>query len=355
MTNNLNERIWESSGSSSIGLSQSSESNVNDEAQTVLLISCLEQVQTSLRRYQECKDFLSAKAMQEEENALEQAYVSTQPIDHIQVHGRHIDNSSTFAAAAAALDNHKASDDYYDHGYVRDKEDYDQGYTMDQSFLSHFRESDEPYASWHLDPRKDFKANQSKLKTGISMEQIRQLCNERKMKRWVEKNPQNSVHGIKEDPLKLRPEMLTLDDATQEDDLLEGAATEEPKEAEDHAEESSARLKVEESKPTTSLELKESKSSSPMGVEENGGQKENFECIQTSGDKGNDDIGNEEEGGKAVQVKKDEQDEKVSAKAEKDDDKDDNDDKDALSDESWEEIPEHGIANLLVEDENGLE
>ncbi|KAG0212388.1 hypothetical protein B0O80DRAFT_469558 [Mortierella sp. GBAus27b] len=187
MAEYLTERIWEESENqasyniyASSSSSYASRSHPKNDAEIAAFISCQEQIQSALKRYEEVRDYLKAKDLQDEEVQDNHAYRSSHPYEHEEDlesvaaivaaslnagHG-HIDSSSTYAAAAAALDD---EDDLYSYN------DYDYG--------SHLRRSEQPLV-WQLDPREDFKAGQKKMKKGISSEERRRLDLERQQEKY---------------------------------------------------------------------------------------------------------------------------------------------------------------------------
>ncbi|KAI1318240.1 hypothetical protein EDD11_006936 [Mortierella claussenii] len=307
MAEYLSERIWDDSGDSAAryhifdnSSSRSQPKTADEEAQIAAFLSCNEQIQSALRRYRECKDFLSAKAIQEEENLHEHAYTSTHPIgdglSSLRVPEHRIDGSSTYAAAAAALGDYRAGNDYADDTYENSA---DEGHTLGQS---HLRRSEQPLV-WKLDPREDFKAGQSKIKKGMSMEERQRISRERGLERLAERHQLNGVHGITEDPLKIRPEMLTLDDATMDDDLLE---------------ESVVALEGDALKARATIPASE-------------GDEDRLERINN----------------RLTDEAEDEQEHTQNPSKDAEGDAD----KGVLSDDSWEEIPEQGVLSLSIADD----
>ncbi|KAG0306467.1 hypothetical protein BGZ98_002347 [Dissophora globulifera] len=312
MSDYLAERIWEDSGDTSSyyqtydsSSSRPQHKTADEEAQIAVFIACNEQIQSAIRRYDEFKDVLYVKKIQEEETARDRAYNSlfssrnlnedeeeelddlysastdSRSRNFIQTNSigmrdnhRHIDSSSTYAAAAVAL------------GDIGDDEDdeygLDSGSSSSNSRVHHLRKSKQPLV-WKLDPREDFKATQSKVKKDRTIEERRQI----QLERMVEKSPRNGVHGLTPDPLELTPDMLSPDD---------------DKKAEEEA-----------PKPEETI----TKPEEPTTVEQ-AEQKEEEETSSVAVD----------------HVK----------------DQEENEDAGVLSDDSWEEIPEQGIVNMSIED-----
>ncbi|KAG0350301.1 hypothetical protein BC939DRAFT_455600 [Gamsiella multidivaricata] len=270
MSDYLSERIWQDSGDS-LSPYQAFESSslrpqpktTDEEAQIAAFISCNEQIQTALRRYDEIQDFLQAKQMQEGENTRDAAYRSSHSTDVL---------NDTYTAAAAALDDRDADED---------------GYTLQ----THLRKSEQPLI-WKLDPREDFKAGQAKMKKGLTSEEWRK----KDLERMMEKCPQNGIHGMAEDPLRITPEMLSLDDATEDENSGSGEFT-----------------------------AAAARATAPViEVDEDGLERINNRAL----------------------AQEDEQSEEAAAAEEEE-----KDDKGVLSDDSWEEIPEQGMVGLSVDDD----
>ncbi|KAF9108562.1 hypothetical protein BGX27_008283 [Mortierella sp. AM989] len=220
MSSYLSARIWNDSGDSNTryqlfdsSSSRAPQKTVDEEIQIATFISCNEQIQVAIRRFNEFKDYLSAKSLQETELAGEDAYRSSYATDDFgrEIPSR-IDPSSTYTAAAVTLDDGDDDDD--------ENEGYGEGKTIN----THLRRSEQSLV-WKLDPREDFKAGQTKMKK-INLDEWRKNA----MVRHMEKDPRNGVHGLIEDPYKITPEMLSDDDipkgeASQEESAVESAAT----------------------------------------------------------------------------------------------------------------------------------
>ncbi|KAF8925983.1 hypothetical protein BGZ58_000295, partial [Dissophora ornata] len=301
MTDYLSERIWYDSSNDSSpyqtfdsSSSRSQQKTVDEEAQIAAFITCNEQVQASIRRYNELKDFLQAKQMQEDEDAGDRAYMASHAIDNdddaenntfgtSRAVSDRIDRSSTYTAAAVALGDVDVEDDFGEDG--------------SGARQSHLRKSEQPLV-WKLDPREDFKATQSKMKKVPNVQERRKID----MERHMEKHPRNGVHGMTPDMSVVTPDMLSPDD-----DFLE------------KAEGANASL-VEPSAPV-------------VEVDEDGLER----------------INNHPE----VVEEEEEEDEKVEEKNRNDNDDggvlSDDEDEAVLSDDSWEEIPAQGIVNLSIE------
>ncbi|KAF9362070.1 hypothetical protein BGX26_004155 [Mortierella sp. AD094] len=215
MSNYLSVRIWDDSGDSNSryqifnsSSSRAQQKTVDEEAQIAAFISCNEQIQAAIERFNVFKDFLSAKSLQETELVGERAYSSSHPLDDFNyvIPGR-IDPSSTYTAAAVALDD-------------GDDDNESEGYGEGGSVNTHLRRSEQPLV-WKLDPREDFKASQTKMKK-TNYEEWRKNA----LVRHMEKNPRNGVHGLVEDPFEIRPEMLSQDDTPKDDKSQEEGAEE---------------------------------------------------------------------------------------------------------------------------------
>ncbi|KAF9386027.1 hypothetical protein BGX21_000911 [Mortierella sp. AD011] len=213
MANYLSIRIWDDSDDSNTRYqvfntagSLAPQKTADEEAQIAAFISCNEQIQVAIKRFNEFKDFLSAKSLQETELIGERAYSSRHPLDDINyVIPSRIDSSSTYTAAAVALDNGDGDDD-------------------ESEGNTHLRRSEQPLV-WKLDPREDFKASQTKMKK-TNYEEWRKNS----LVRHMEKSPRNGVHGLVEDPYEIKPEMLSQDDTpkndkSEDEDVEETAAT----------------------------------------------------------------------------------------------------------------------------------
>ncbi|KAF8963967.1 hypothetical protein BGZ46_000879 [Entomortierella lignicola] len=201
MSNYLSARIWDDSDDSNSryqlfdsSTSRSAQKTAEEEAQIASFIACNEEIQVALKRYNEFKDLMSAKRLQETELVEDHAYQSR----HGFVSGSRIDPSSTYTSAAVTLDD---GDD-------------------DEDIDTQLRRSEQPVV-WKLDPREDFRANQAKMKK-FNQEEYARASDIR----WAEKSPRNGVHGISEDPNKITPEMLSEDDVTEGRKSLEEGAGE---------------------------------------------------------------------------------------------------------------------------------
>ncbi|KAF9364183.1 hypothetical protein BGX34_002260 [Mortierella sp. NVP85] len=231
MSDYLTDRIWTesdkhssyyASSSSVASSSRRAQKTADEEAQIAAFISCQEQIQSALKRYNELKDFLKARELQEEEDRNDLAYRASHPYDEEE------DLSTVAAVAAAAtraghgpLHNHRPylnyqSSNTYAAAVAELEGDVDDLYgEPDTGHGNHLRRSEQSRV-WKLDPREDFTASQRKMKKGASVEEKKRL----ELERRREKGPLNGIHGMVPDPTLVTPDMLTLDDATKDDDLL---------------------------------------------------------------------------------------------------------------------------------------
>ncbi|KAK3811912.1 MAG: hypothetical protein J3Q66DRAFT_348824 [Benniella sp.] len=333
MSDYLTDRIWTesdqhssyyASSSSVASSSRRAQKTADEEAQIAAFISCQEQIQSALKRYNELKDFLKARELQEEEDRNELAYRASHPYDeeedlntvaavaaaatragHGPLHNNHrpylnYQSSNTYAAAVAELEG--------DVGDLYDEPDTGHG--------NHLRRSEQSRV-WKLDPREDFTASQRKMKKGVSVEEKKRL----ELERRLEKGPLNGIHGMVPDPTLVTPDMLTLDDATKDDDLLredEKAKEEVKAKAIEEEEEEEKEAKKEEVQGTSRTENIAAHDAEPaMAVLE----------VGEAGSK----IDNRSE---EDEKEYDEKNQGVEAEEE--------DESGALSDDSWEEVPKQG-------------
>ena len=174
----------------------------------------------------------------------------------------------------------------------------------------HLRKSEQPLV-WRLDPREDFKANKNKNKKWIDRaEKERQ-----EYERMLERSPRNGIHGLapEPEPLEITPEVEAVQAAIAG---AEGAIV--------------AAVEVEGSQPAQSTEA--------HAVHE-----------VTNIDEEEEDHGIEKIQNRIVVVEEDdsedEEEESENVNAE------DDDDEGVLSDDSWEEIPDQGVVNLAISDD----
>ncbi|KAF9181448.1 hypothetical protein BGZ51_005417 [Haplosporangium sp. Z 767] len=183
MANYLDERIWQdtndidSPGTSNAHAMQRTR---DEEAQIAALITCNEQTRVALKRYEELRDNLRAKELGEEEEALSRAYAASYQISH---HRNDIEHDHGYNR------NYGDSFEYNDYDYDRDAgadedDDFRNGISIagHDARLHHLRKSEQPLI-WKLDPREDFKANKMKNKKYMNMAERQRLDNERMAER----------------------------------------------------------------------------------------------------------------------------------------------------------------------------
>lgn len=148
-------------------------------------IACSEQIQAAFRRYDELKDHLQAKQLQQEENT--RALVDTLDDD--------ID----------ASDNDDEDDDAYDASFPGTSHG---GGSIAHDTNHHLRKSEQPLV-WKLDPREDFKANKMKMKKRMDQAERERIEQER----WQERKEALNIKtpGAVEIP----PEVLVIDHPMQ--------------------------------------------------------------------------------------------------------------------------------------------
>ncbi|KAF9291894.1 hypothetical protein BGZ68_001448 [Mortierella alpina] len=203
------------------------------------------------------------------------------------------DRAPVFHPAISTNDAHTRLYDYED---LDDEEEAFSGVSIAEhdAQQQHLRKSKQPLV-WQLDPREDFKANKTKNKKWIDKAEKNRLEKER----MLERSPRNGIHGLVPEP-EIEPEMLVVDDEgkdkRQEDVEVEGVQS------------------VAQGSSTAQVEVDED------GLERIINRLEDVDVADTD---------------------------------EKEEEKEDEDKEDSgmLSDDSWEEITERGIAGLSVEDE----
>ncbi|KAF8981987.1 U4/U6 small nuclear ribonucleoprotein Prp31, partial [Haplosporangium bisporale] len=164
----LFERIWYDSGNDadaqyyaydSSSRHETYQKTPEEEAQIAAFIACSEQIQAAFRRYDELKDHLQAKQLQQEENT--RANVDTLDDD--------ID----------ASDNDDDDDDAYNASLLGTSHG---GGSIAHNANHHLRRSEQPL-EWKLDPREDFKANKMKMKKRMDQAERERIEQER----WQER------------------------------------------------------------------------------------------------------------------------------------------------------------------------
>lgn len=147
-------------------------------------IACNEQIQAAFRGYDELRDFLQAKQMQEDENA--RAHVST--FDDLGSDHDHDSDDDTYDALPGTS---------HSHG---------QSITDHDAMNHHLRKSEQPLV-WKLDPREDFKANKMKMKKKMDQAERERLDRERMLERKEALNIPSEV--------EIPPEVLVVDHPVQ--------------------------------------------------------------------------------------------------------------------------------------------
>ncbi|KAF9425885.1 hypothetical protein BGZ94_007135 [Podila epigama] len=192
----LFERIWHDSGNDTNALYYSFDTSshndpqqktVDEEAQIAAFIACSEQIQSAFRCYDEFKDHLQAKQLQEEESARARVYALHSTGDSVSFNNNNDDDG----------DNDVDDDDEYDN-------DRGQSIAGHDAAIQHLRKS-EQHLVWKLDPREDFKANKTKMKRRMDQTERERLDQERMQERREGlKTPADAL-------LEIPPEMLVLD------------------------------------------------------------------------------------------------------------------------------------------------
>lgn len=146
-------------------------------------IACSEQIQAAFRLYDEFKDHLQAKQLQQEENI--RAHVDTLD-DDIGSSDNDDDDDDAYNASVPGTSHHGGSS-ITDH---------------------HLRKSEQPLV-WKLDPREDFKANKMKMKKRMDQAERERIEQER----WQERKEALNIKtpGAVEIP----PEVLVIDHPVQ--------------------------------------------------------------------------------------------------------------------------------------------
>ncbi|KAF9215268.1 hypothetical protein CPC16_002390 [Podila verticillata] len=269
----LFERIWHDSGNDadaqyyaydSSSRHETYQKTPEEEAQIAAFIACSEQIQAAFRRYDELKDHLQAKQLQQEENT--RANVDTLDDD--------ID----------ASDNDDDDDDAYNASLLGTSHG---GGSIAHNANHHLRRSEQPL-EWKLDPREDFKANKMKMKKRMDQAERERIEQER----WQERKEALNIKtpGAVEIPA----EVLVIDHPVQ------------PVEEREQEEQEYRRLKEEEI----------SKALEP----EDGAEVTRLNPVAHVD----------------ADVEEDEEEEEVDAGA--------------LSDDSWEEVPEARVVGLSIEE-----
>ncbi|KAF9149682.1 hypothetical protein BG015_008488 [Linnemannia schmuckeri] len=270
-------------------------------------ISCNEQIQAAFKCYEEFKDHLQAKQMQEDEIARSRGYnVTEASLDDVD---DHIGGGSASEAVTQVFGNRNNYDDEDEMG------EFVNGISIARHDARqiHLRKSEQPLV-WRLDPREDFKANKNKNKKWID----RAEKDRQERERMLERSPRNGIHGLapEPEPLKITPEVETVRASDAED----AAVTAIDAEGSQSTESIEARAVLE----TTNVDEDEE--------EDHGIEKIQNRIVVVEEDDSEDD----EEEGEAENVNADEGDDGV------------------LSDDSWEEIPNQGVVNLAISDDQDV-
>ncbi|KAG0345273.1 hypothetical protein BG004_003827 [Podila humilis] len=178
----LFERIWHDSGNdpelqyySYEGSShQTAPKTADEEAQIAAFIGCSEQIQAAFRSYEELKDHLQAKKLQEQEDLLASV--------------RDLPNTRKLSQASGSRDGSG-------HG--------GQSIAGHDAMRHHLRKSEQPLL-WKLDPREDFKANKMKMKKKVDHAQRERIEQERSQERREALNIPSNV-------VEIPPEVLVID------------------------------------------------------------------------------------------------------------------------------------------------
>lgn len=274
-------------------------------------ISCNEQIQAAFKRYEELKDHLQAKQMQEEEIARSRGYNVTRLseasiLDDVDDHT----GGGTASEAVAQVFGNRNSN------YVDDDDessDFVNGISIagHDARQLHLRKSEQPLV-WRLDPREDFKANKNKNKKWID----RTEKDRQERERMLERSPRNGIHGLapEPEPLEITPEVEVVQTIIS----TEGAEV---------------MAAAESSQSVQSTEARAVLEASNVDDEEEEEEDHGIEKIQN----------------RIVVVEDDdsEEDEEDGENVNADEDEDDG----VLSDDSWEEIPDQGVVDLAISDD----
>ncbi|KAF9551524.1 hypothetical protein EC957_008193 [Mortierella hygrophila] len=311
MSDYLYERIWHDSGDSGNtnyrGYDNSSSASVQnktveEEAQIAAFISCNEQIQAAFKRYEELKDHLQAKQMQEEEIARSRGYnVTEASLDDVDDYTGGPSASEAVAQAFGARNDDDDDDE---------TSEFVNGISIagHDARQIHLRKSEQPLV-WRLDPRDDFKANKTKNKKWIDTA-------EKDRQRMLERSPRNGIHGLasEPEPLEITPEVEAVQATTVESAVVTA-------------------VEAEGSQPAQSTEAHAVLEATHVDEEE-------------------EDYGIEKIQNRIVVVEEedseDEEEEAENVVAEEDDDEG------VLSDDSWEEIPDQGVVNLAISDDQDV-
>ncbi|GJJ73101.1 hypothetical protein EMPS_05459 [Entomortierella parvispora] len=214
MADYLSARIWHDSGNLSTsnhsnGAASSSSSSsypgqygkaVAEEARIAAFISSSEKIQYAFKKFEETRDFLQARELQQEEE------------DKIRVlPHRFLDDVDDYAQNTSALD--EEDNDLDVRGYLHRDDMVNFSRARVDVHREHSLKSEEPLV-WKLDPREDFKVNQTKMKKKVDQATIDRIYKER----LLEKSPLNSTHGLTA-PKTITPDMLADDEENVEAEM----------------------------------------------------------------------------------------------------------------------------------------
>ncbi|KAG0274445.1 hypothetical protein BGZ96_004325 [Linnemannia gamsii] len=321
MTDYLSERIWHDSGDSdnthfrgydSSSTATTQNKTTEEEAQIAAFISCNEQIQAAFKRYEELKDHLQAKEMQEEEIARSRGYNVTRPSEASILDD--VDDYTGGGTASEAVaqvfgnrnSNYEDDDD--------EASDFVNGISIagHDARQVHLRKSEQPLV-WRLDPREDFKANKNKNKKWID----RAEKDRQERERMLERSPRNGIHGLapEPEPLEITPEVEVVQTSTG----TEGAEVLAAAECSQSVQSTEAHIVLE----ASNIDGEEKEEEEDHGIEK---IQNRIVVVE------NDDSEEDEEDGENVNA---------------DEDEDDG----VLSDDSWEEIPDQGVVNLAISDD----
>lgn len=316
MSDYLYERIWHDSGDSghtnyrgydSSSSASAQNKTVEEEAQIAAFISCNELIQAAFKRYEELKDHLQAKQMQEEEIARSRGYnVTEASLDDVD------DHTGGGSASEAVAQVFGTRNDYEDDD---ETSDFVNGMSIagHDARQIHLRKSEQPLV-WRLDPREDFKANKNKNKKWID----RAEKDRQERERMLERSPRNGIHGLapEPEPLEITPEVEDVQATTAG---VEGAVV--------------TAVEAEGSQPAQSTVAHAVLETTSVNEEE---EDHGIEKIQNR-----------------IVVVEEDNSEDVEDKAENVNAEED-DDEGMLSDDSWEEIPDQGVVNLAISDDQDV-
>ncbi|KAG0251870.1 hypothetical protein BGZ95_006774 [Linnemannia exigua] len=332
MSDYLYERIWHDSGDSGDTHYQGYDSSssapqhktIDEEAQIAAFISCNEQIQAAFKRYEELKDHLHAKQMQEEEIARSQGYNITHPFETSTLDD--VDDHAGGGSASAAVAQVFGTRRHYEEEEEDDSIDFVNGMSIagHDARQIHLRKSEQPLV-WRLDPRDDFKANKNKNKKWID----RAEKDRQERERMLERSPRNGIHGLapEPEPLEIAPEEEEVVAVADEAQTITAAAT---------VADVAVTVVAEGSQTVRGTEAVAVLAATD--AEDNEEEDHGIEKIQN----------------RIVVVEEEESEDEEEEEAENVS-LDEEDDEGVLSDDSWEEIPDQGVVNLAIRDDQDVE